>query len=76
LSGEEGAVVIKITAEMSLLGFDQVWVDEFGSAVGVIHGDLPGGRRHGRETKLDGRSLNRTFASTQVGRGEKYHRKD
>ena len=42
LSGEEQAVVAKITAEMTTLGFDRVWVDEFGSAIGVIHGDLPG----------------------------------
>lgn len=42
LSGEEQAVVAKIIAEMTALRFDRVWVDEFGSAVGVIDGNLPG----------------------------------
>jgi putative selenium metabolism hydrolase len=42
LSGEEQAVVSKITAEMKTLGFDDVWVDAYGSAIGVIQGDRPG----------------------------------
>jgi len=42
MSGEEQAVVAKIVAEMKVLGFDQVWVDDFGSAVGVVNGDQPG----------------------------------
>ncbi len=42
LSGEEGPVVAKVVAEMRTLGFDQVWVDEYGSAVGVIQGSKPG----------------------------------
>lgn len=42
MSGEEQAVVARIIAEMTALGFDRVWVDDFGSAVGVIQGDLPG----------------------------------
>lgn len=42
LTGEETAVVEKITAEMRALGFDRVFVDENGSAVGVVEGELPG----------------------------------
>ncbi len=42
MSGEEQAVVGKVVAEMKSLGFDEVWVDEFGSAVGVIRGEKPG----------------------------------
>lgn len=42
LSGEEAGVVTKICAEMRALGFDRVWVDENGSAVGVVEGRLPG----------------------------------
>ena len=42
MSGEEQAVVTKVAAEMKALGFDQVWVDEYGSVVGVIEGKKPG----------------------------------
>ena len=42
MSGEEQKVVAKIVAEMKTLGFDQVWVDEYGSAVGVVNGKKPG----------------------------------
>ncbi|MBI4760048.1 MAG: YgeY family selenium metabolism-linked hydrolase [Chloroflexota bacterium] len=42
LSGEEGPVTQLIVEEMKSLGFDKVWVDENGSAVGVIEGTKPG----------------------------------
>lgn len=42
VSGEEQGVVVKIVAEMKALGYDQVWVDEYGSAVGLIKGENPG----------------------------------
>jgi len=38
LSGDEGAVVELIISEMRRLGFDQVWKDVNGSAIGVIKG--------------------------------------
>jgi putative selenium metabolism hydrolase len=42
LSGEEQGVIARVTGEMKRLGFDEVWVDENGSAVGVVNGALPG----------------------------------
>ena len=42
LSGEEKNVVLKITSEMKSLGFDQISIDEYGSAVGIIKGEKPG----------------------------------
>lgn len=42
LSGKERDVVEKITREMSALGFDEIRVDPYGSAVGIIHGKKPG----------------------------------
>jgi len=39
---EEKAVVEVLAAEMTRLGFDQVWVDAFGSAIGVVEGSQPG----------------------------------
>ena len=42
LSGEEQNVITKVVTEMKSLGFDQVWVDENGSAIGVINGAKPG----------------------------------
>jgi acetylornithine deacetylase/succinyl-diaminopimelate desuccinylase-like protein len=42
LSGEEGAAVALVLAEMRALGFDRVWADENGSAIGVIEGARPG----------------------------------
>jgi acetylornithine deacetylase/succinyl-diaminopimelate desuccinylase-like protein len=42
MSGEEQRVIAKIVAEMKALGLDQVWVDEYGSAVGVVNGEKPG----------------------------------
>jgi acetylornithine deacetylase/succinyl-diaminopimelate desuccinylase-like protein len=42
VSGAEQAVIATVTAAMTALGFDQVWVDDNGSAVGVIHGARPG----------------------------------
>jgi putative selenium metabolism hydrolase len=42
LSGDEGPVTQIVVDEMKLLGFDKVWVDENGSAVGVIEGNQPG----------------------------------
>jgi putative selenium metabolism hydrolase len=42
LSGEEAAVVQIITDEMQALQFDRVWVDDNGSAIGIIEGARPG----------------------------------
>jgi putative selenium metabolism hydrolase len=41
-SGEEGPVVQLILAEMQALGFDRVWLDGNGSAIGLIEGARPG----------------------------------
>lgn len=42
LSGEEKHVVDLILAEMRDLGFDRVWADANGSAIGIIEGARPG----------------------------------
>jgi putative selenium metabolism hydrolase len=42
LSGEEGPVIEIVLDEMHALGFDKVWVDENGSAIGIIEGAKPG----------------------------------
>jgi putative selenium metabolism hydrolase len=42
VSGKEKAVVARIVTEMKALRFDQVWVDEYGNAIGVIKGQKPG----------------------------------
>lgn len=42
LSGEEGAVTRLVVDEMNALGFDKVWVDKYGSAVGMIRGAQAG----------------------------------
>jgi putative selenium metabolism hydrolase len=42
LSGEEEAVVQRIVHEMTHLGYDQVWVDANGSAIGLVEGAQPG----------------------------------
>lgn len=42
LSGEEQRVVELILAEMRDLGFDHVWADTNGSAIGIIQGARPG----------------------------------
>lgn len=42
LSGEESRAISLIVEEMNSRGFDKIWVDENGSAVGVVEGDLPG----------------------------------
>jgi putative selenium metabolism hydrolase len=42
LSGEEQGVVQIVTDEMGSLGFDKVWVDENGSAIGIMEGTQPG----------------------------------
>ncbi len=42
LSGEEGPAVERVVAEMHRLGFDEVFVDENGSAVGIVNGARPG----------------------------------
>lgn len=42
LSGEEGPAVERVIAEMHHLGFDEVFVDENGSAVGIVNGARPG----------------------------------
>lgn len=39
---EEKEVVEVLSAEMRRLGFDRVWVDDFGSLVGVVEGSQPG----------------------------------
>jgi len=41
-SSQEGAVTQIAVDEMNRLGFDRVWVDENGSAVGVVEGANPG----------------------------------
>lgn len=41
-SGEEGAVTQIIVDEMNRLGFDRAWVDQNGSAIGLIEGAHPG----------------------------------
>ena len=42
LSGEEAPVIQLVTDEMRALGFDRVWVDANGSAIGVVEGARPG----------------------------------
>lgn len=42
LSGEEEGVISRITEEMRALGYDRVWVDEVGSAIGIVEGNRPG----------------------------------
>ncbi|NKQ35056.1 MAG: YgeY family selenium metabolism-linked hydrolase [Chloroflexi bacterium] len=42
LSGAEQPVVEIIVQEMRALGFDRVWVDANGSAIGIIEGTQPG----------------------------------
>jgi putative selenium metabolism hydrolase len=41
-SGEEEPAIQLIVREMNSLGFDRVWVDENGSAIGVVEGRQPG----------------------------------
>jgi putative selenium metabolism hydrolase len=42
LSGEEQAVIQIVINEIGSLGFDDIWVDENGSAIGIIEGTQPG----------------------------------
>ncbi|RIK50640.1 MAG: hypothetical protein DCC59_13000 [Chloroflexi bacterium] len=42
MSGEEGAVTRLVVHEMNALGFDKVWVDKYGSAVGMMRGAQAG----------------------------------
>ncbi|MCC6985643.1 MAG: M20/M25/M40 family metallo-hydrolase, partial [Anaerolineales bacterium] len=42
MSGEEGAVTRLVVDEMNALGFDKVWVDKYGSAVGMMRGAQAG----------------------------------
>jgi putative selenium metabolism hydrolase len=42
LPGEEMAAIDLVDAEMRRLGFDYVFVDSYGSAIGIIQGDQPG----------------------------------
>jgi putative selenium metabolism hydrolase len=42
VTAEEKAVVEALSAEMKRLGFDRVWVDDFGSLIGVVEGTQPG----------------------------------
>jgi putative selenium metabolism hydrolase len=44
LSGLEGAVVAIVADEMRALGFDRVWIERDGSAVGLVEGRRPGPR--------------------------------
>jgi putative selenium metabolism hydrolase len=41
-SGEEQAVSQRVQAEMQTLGFDQIYIDENGSVIGIIEGAHPG----------------------------------
>ncbi len=41
-SGSERAVAERVQQEMQALGFDRVWMDEYGSVVGIIEGKWPG----------------------------------
>ena len=41
-SGEEQAVIQIVINEMQSRGFDKVWVDENGSAIGIMEGTQPG----------------------------------
>jgi putative selenium metabolism hydrolase len=41
-SGDEGPVVDRVLEEMRVLGFDEVWRDATGNAVGIINGAHPG----------------------------------
>jgi putative selenium metabolism hydrolase len=40
--GEEGPVVQRVVQEMQALGYDQVWIDKYGTAIGVIEGAQTG----------------------------------
>jgi putative selenium metabolism hydrolase len=42
LSGEEEPVTARAAAEMRSLGFDQVLIDDYGNAIGIIQGSKPG----------------------------------
>lgn len=42
LTGEEGSVIHIVIEEMRALGFNKIWVDENGSAIGIIEGTQPG----------------------------------
>ena len=42
LSCEEGSVSQIVLEEMKRLGFDRVWIDENGSAIGLVEGERPG----------------------------------
>ena len=42
LPGKEKPAIDLVQAEMNRLGFDQIWVDENGSVVGIIEGEQPG----------------------------------
>ncbi|MCB0146844.1 MAG: YgeY family selenium metabolism-linked hydrolase, partial [Caldilineaceae bacterium] len=41
-SGRERAVAERVQEEMQALGFDRVWMDEYGSVVGIVEGAWPG----------------------------------
>jgi len=42
LPGEEGNVALLIRAEMESLGYDEVWVDDWGNVVGLLRGQGAG----------------------------------
>jgi putative selenium metabolism hydrolase len=42
LAGQEAAVIERAKTEMQTLGFDRVWVDAYGSAIGIIEGAQAG----------------------------------
>ncbi len=42
LSGDEKQALNILSSEMTRLGFDQIWIDEIGSLVGMVEGAQPG----------------------------------
>jgi putative selenium metabolism hydrolase len=42
ITSREQEVVTLLATAMSAFGFDRVWVDEFGSAIGLIESNIPG----------------------------------
>jgi len=42
LPGEEGGVAALVRAEMELLGYDEVWTDDWGNVVGLLRGQGTG----------------------------------
>ena len=42
MPGEEGELARRVVAEMEALGYDEAWIDELGSVVGVVRGGSGG----------------------------------